>query len=118
MSNSSMNYCILLRLYNFHCFCFIICFSFLPVFPFSPLQQKANFILSFIAKHFTDYSLIYMFLNILVGVVPWIALLIFYHNKPPLTWSICLVINVLAFFGLIVFKGRTMLAEFKKRFHL
>ena len=78
----------------------------------------ANFILSFIDKHFTDYSLIYMFLNILVGVVPWIALLIFYHNKPPLTWSICLVINVLAFFGLIVFKGRTVLAEFKKRFHL
>ncbi|MBR5066998.1 MAG: hypothetical protein IKX08_05055 [Lachnospiraceae bacterium] len=78
----------------------------------------ANFILSFIDKHFTDYSLIYMFLNILVGVAPWIALLIFYRNKPPLTWSICMVINVLAFFGLIVFKGRTVLEEFKKRFHM
>ena len=81
-------------------------------------NMVANFVLSFIDKHFTDYSLIYMFLNILVGVVPWIALLIFYRDKPPLTWSICLVINVLAFFGLIVFKGRTVIAEFKKRFHM
>ena len=81
-------------------------------------NMVANFVLSFIDKHFTDYSLIYLFLNILVGVVPWIALLIFYRDKPPLTWSICLVINVLAFFGLIVFKGRTVLAEFKKRFHM
>lgn len=78
----------------------------------------ANFVLSLIDKHFTDHSMIYMLLNILVGVVPWIALLFYSNGKPPLTWSICLVINCLAFAGLAVFRGRTVVSEFKKRFHM
>lgn len=81
------------------------------------LNMVSNFVLSFIDKQFTDHSLIYMFLNILVGVVPWIALF-FYEGLPPLTWSICMVINVLAFVALFVFKRRTVLSEFKKRFHI
>jgi hypothetical protein len=81
-------------------------------------NMVANFVLSFIDKHFTNHSLIYMFLNILVGVVPWTVLLIFYRGKPPITWSICLVINCLAFAGLLIFKGRSVISEFKKRFHM
>ncbi|MBO4310159.1 MAG: hypothetical protein J5856_03715 [Lachnospiraceae bacterium] len=81
-------------------------------------NMVANFVLSMIDKHFTDHSMIYMFLNILVGVVPWLALLFFFNGKPPLTWSICLVINILAFVGLVIFRGRTVLSEFKKRFHM
>ena len=76
-----------------------------------------NFVLSFIDKNFTDHSLIYMFLNILVGVVPWVALF-FHEGLPPMTWSICLVINALAFIALFVFRGRTVISEFKKRFHM
>ena len=77
----------------------------------------ANFVLSFIDKQFTDHSLIYMFLNILVGVVPWVALL-FHDGLPPMTWSICLVINTLAFAALFVFKKKPVIEEFKKRFHM
>ena len=77
----------------------------------------SNFVLSFVDKHFTDHSLIYMFANILVGVVPWIGLF-FYQGMPPLTWSVCMVINVLAFVALFVFRGRTTIEEFKKRFHV
>ncbi len=81
-------------------------------------NMVANFVLSFIDTHFTNHSLIYMFLNILVGVVPWTVLLIFYRGKPPLSWSICLVINCLAFAGLLLFRGRIVISEFKKRFHM
>jgi len=81
------------------------------------LNMVANFVLSFVDKQFTDHSLIYMFMNILVGVVPWIALF-FIAGKPPMTWSICLVINVLAFVALFIFRGRIVLNEFRKRFHL
>ena len=77
----------------------------------------ANFVLSLVDRKFTEHSMIYTFLNILVGVVPWICLL-FIQGTPPMTWSICMVINVLAFVGLFVFKGRTVIAEFKKRFHM
>jgi len=80
-------------------------------------NMVANFVLSLVDKHFTDHSLIYMFLNILVGVVPWVGLF-FYQGVPPLTWSVCMVINVLAFVALFVFKGRITLEEFKKRFHV
>lgn len=78
----------------------------------------ANFVLSFIDKHFTDHSLIYMFLNILVGVVPWIVLLIVQSGHPLLPWSICLVVNILGLAGLVIFRGRIVLSEFKKRFHM
>ena len=77
----------------------------------------ADFVLSFVDRKFTEHSMIYTFLFILVGVVPWLALL-FIQGEPPLTWSVCMVINVLAFVGLIVFRGRTVIAEFKKRFHM
>ncbi|MBQ6638337.1 MAG: hypothetical protein IJH82_06755 [Lachnospiraceae bacterium] len=81
------------------------------------VNMVANFVLSFVDKQFTDHSLIYMFLNILVGVLPWIALF-FYQGMPPLTWSVCLVINCLAFVALFVFKGKIAIEEFKKRFHV
>lgn len=76
-----------------------------------------NFVLSFIDKHFTDHSMIYMCTSILVGIAPCIAIF-FYEGKPSLTWSICFVINTLALAGLIVFKGRLVISEFKKRFHM
>ena len=77
----------------------------------------SSFILSLVDRKFTDHSLIYMFLIILVGVVPWIALF-FIQGTPPLTWSVCMVINTLVFVALFVFRGRTVIAEFKKRFHM
>ena len=77
----------------------------------------ANFVLSLVDKHFTDHSLIYMFINILIGVVPWVALL-FFEGRPPLAWNICVVINILVYIYLFVFRGRIVINEFKKRFHM
>ncbi len=47
-----------------------------------------------------------------------VANFVLYRGKPPITWSICLVINCLAFAGLLIFKGRSVISEFKKRFHM
>ena len=77
----------------------------------------SNFVLSFVDKQFTDHSLIYMFMNVLVGIVPWIALF-FIAGTPPMTWSICMVINTLAVVALFIFRGRIVINEFRKRFHL
>ena len=86
------------------------------------VNMVANFVLSLIDKHFTDHSLIFMLLNIIFGVFPWIAILIYFRvmgiGMPPFAWSVCLVVNTLAFAGLIIFRGRTVLSEFKKRFHM
>ena len=81
------------------------------------VNMVSNFVLSFVDKHFTDHSLIFMFMNILVGVVPWICLF-FIIGQPPMTWSICLVVNALAFVALFIFRGRIVVSEFKKRFHI
>lgn len=81
------------------------------------VNMVASFVLSFIDKEFTDHSLIYMLFNILFGIAPWIGIL-FYKGLPPMAWSVCLVINILAFAGLFILKGKTVINEFKKRFHL
>ncbi len=77
----------------------------------------SNFVLSFIDKHYMDHSMIYMCTGILVGLAPCIALF-FYEGIPSLTWSICFVINTVALAGLIIFNGRTVFSEFRKRFHI
>lgn len=77
----------------------------------------ANFVLSFVDKHFTEHSLIFMFQNIFAGIIPWFIILIVI-GLPPISWSVCLVINCLAFMGLMIFNRRAAIEEFKKRFHI
>lgn len=78
----------------------------------------ANFVLSFVDKHFTEHSLIFMFQNICVGIIPWFVILIILGELPPIAWSVCLVINCLAFLGLMIFNRHAAIEEFKKRFHI
>lgn len=75
-----------------------------------------NFIFSFIDASFTESSLLYLLLNIGVGVVPYIALYI-HRGKAPMAWTISLLISVITFLGLAVFKGKTMISEVQKRLH-
>lgn len=77
----------------------------------------ANFVLSFVDKHFTEHSLIFMFQNIMGGIIPWFVILIVMGGLPPIAWSVCLVINCLAFMGLMVFNTHAAIEEFKRRFH-
>ncbi|MCR5272858.1 MAG: hypothetical protein K6E13_07740 [Lachnospiraceae bacterium] len=77
-----------------------------------------NFVFSFIDKGFTEDSLVYMLLNIVVGVVPYIV--IYFHRaaNPPLTWTITLIISAITFIGLVVFKGKKVFAEMQRRLHM
>lgn len=75
-----------------------------------------NFIFSFIDAKFTENSLLYMLLNIVVGVVPYIAIYV-HRGSDPIAWTITLFISVITFMGLAVFKGKTMVVEIHKRLH-
>lgn len=77
-----------------------------------------NFIFAFINRRFTENGLVYLLLNIVVGVVPYIGLTLRHSVRPPLAWVICLIISMITFLGLVIFKGRSLLAEFEKRLHM
>lgn len=76
-----------------------------------------NFLFAFVNRKFTENGLIYLLLNIGVGVVPYIVLTI-RHTHTALPWVICLIVSVITFLGLVIFKGRALWSEFAKRFHL
>lgn len=77
-----------------------------------------NFAFAFVKAWFTENALVYLLLNMIVGVVPYVALFLHRSARPPLAWWLCMVISVVTFLGLVIFKGRTLLAEFQKRLHL
>ncbi|MCM1046191.1 MAG: DUF6320 domain-containing protein [Candidatus Gastranaerophilales bacterium] len=76
-----------------------------------------NFIFSFVDAGFTENALVYILLNILVGVIPYIAMFL-HRGETPVTWTICLITSVITFLGLLIFKGRTLWTELQKRLHL
>ena len=73
-----------------------------------------NFIFAFVNRRFTENGLVYLLLNIVVGVVPYIGLTLRHSVRPPMAWVICLIISMITFLGLVIFKGRSLLAEFEK----
>lgn len=81
-----------------------------------------NFIFAFWRSHFTQNALVYMLLNIGVGVLPYLLLLfrvgtgrIDAHSIP---WVICLIISAITCLGLIIFQGRALRSELEKRLHI
>lgn len=81
-----------------------------------------NFIFAFWRSHFTQNALVYMLLNIGVGILPYLLLLfrvgtgrIDAHSIP---WVICLIISVITCLGLIIFQGRALRSELEKRLHM
>ncbi|MCR5468003.1 MAG: hypothetical protein K6F37_03500 [Lachnospiraceae bacterium] len=77
-----------------------------------------NFIFSFIDKGFTEDSLVYILLNIVVGIIPYVAIYLHRWAQPPMTWTITLIISVITFIGLVIFKGRRVFTEMEKRLHM
>lgn len=75
-----------------------------------------NFVFSFLNYRFTQNTMIYILFNILVGIIPYIALYL-HRGNAPLTWTICLLVSIITLVGLIIFKGRHVLIEIQKRFH-
>lgn len=75
----------------------------------------ANFVLAMIDKQ--GNAMAYLLTNIFVGAVPY-AVMYFSHRETPVTWILCLMISVVLFAGAVVFKGRAVAAEFRRRLNL
>ena len=74
-----------------------------------------NFILVMIDKNGNTMS--YLLSALLLGVVPSIVQF-FVRDSMPLAWSICSMISVVLFAGAIIFRGKAVMAELQRRFHV
>ena len=68
-------------------------------------------------------ALVYLLMNIGIGVLPYILLFfrIDYSGRldaHSLPWVICLIISVITFLGLVIFRGRALKNEIVKRLHM
>ncbi|MGN0661543.1 MAG: DUF6320 domain-containing protein [Faecalibacterium sp.] len=80
-----------------------------------------NFVFSFVHTRFTENALVYLLLNMIVGLFPYLLLPFQFGSGDrirSLPWVICLIISALTFLGLVLFKGRTLRSELEKRLHL
>jgi len=74
----------------------------------------ANFVFCLIDKK--GNSLVYLLCTILIGILPYIAIYLG-HKDMVLPWTICLIVSVIAFIGIVVFKGKNVRIELAKRFN-
>ncbi|MBR6307409.1 MAG: hypothetical protein IKR39_02275 [Lachnospiraceae bacterium] len=74
-----------------------------------------NFVLVMIDKNGNTMS--YLLSALLLGVVPSVVQF-FVRDSMPLAWSICTMISVVLFAGALVFRGKAVIAELQKRFHV
>lgn len=75
----------------------------------------ANFVLAMIDKN--GNTMAYLLSGLFMGVVPSI-ICYFIRPKMPLAWAICLMVSVILFAGAVIFRGRAVAAEFRRRFHV
>lgn len=73
-----------------------------------------NLILAFIEKK--GNSMVYLLMNILVGLV--VSVVLYILQREAIAWTICLMISVVTFIGVAVFFGRRMLLEIEKRMNI
>lgn len=59
-------------------------------------------------------ALVYFLVNILVAVVPNLAMVAL-GKEVPMLWTICLMVSGVTFAGLVIFKGGKVLTEIQKR---
>ena len=82
-----------------------------------------NFIFAFWRSRFTANALVYLLMNIGIGLLPYILLFfrIDYSGKldaHSIPWVVCLILSILTFLGLVIFRGRALKSEIEKRLHL
>lgn len=75
----------------------------------------ANFVFTLVDKQGNSMS--YLLSGLLFGTVPFLIMYII-HKEMPLTWIICLIISITLFAGAVIFKGRSVSGELRKRFHM
>ena len=76
-----------------------------------------NVIFAYVNRHFTENGLVYLLMNIVIGALPYVAFLIS-PRQPPVTWAVCLIVGVITFLSLVIFKARDLRTELQKRLHL
>lgn len=74
----------------------------------------ANLVFALTDEH--GNSMIYLFATLLVGILPYIALKIG-HDDKDFWWSICMMISIIVFLAIIIFKGKSVRNELQKRFN-
>ena len=75
----------------------------------------ANFVLAMIDKN--GNTMAYLLSGLCLGVVPGV-ICYFARDKMPLAWAVCLMVSVVLFAGAVIFRGRAVAAEVRRRFHV
>jgi hypothetical protein len=75
----------------------------------------ANFVLALIDKHGNDMA--YLLSGVTLGAVPGI-ILFFVMDSMPIAWSVCLMLSIILLVGAIIFRGKAVVAELQRRFHV
>ncbi len=77
----------------------------------------ANFVFCFIDAGFTEDSMLCIFCNIVIGIIPNIAMMV-RRGDIPLLWNVTFLLSIITLLGIIVFKGRVLVIELQKRFNM
>lgn len=62
-------------------------------------------------------AMVYFLMNFLCGICPYIFFFLTNRNRS-ITWTICLMISVVTFIGIVVFKGPRVRGEVQRRMNL
>ena len=74
-----------------------------------------NFVLALIDKN--GNTMAYLLSGLAMGVVPSV-ICFFARAKMPLAWAVCLMMSVVLFAGAVIFRGRAVAEELRRRFHV
>ncbi len=75
-----------------------------------------NFLVMLIDK--TGSAMVYFMVSFATGILSWIVVIILMKNELGLLWRICFMVSCITFVGTLIFRGRSLLTELKKRFTL
>lgn len=76
-----------------------------------------NFIFSLTDK--TENAMIYLLGNIVVAIIPYVVQFVIKGKKfASAAWVVCLIISIITFIGIAVFKGGKLIGEVQKRMHV
>ena len=74
-----------------------------------------DFILVMIDKK--GNTMAYLLSGMFLGVVPSVIQL-FVRDSMPIAWSVCTMVSVILLAGAVIFKGKAVVAELQRRFHV
>lgn len=74
-----------------------------------------NFVLAMVDKN--GNSMAYLLSGLLLCVIPGLIQFIV-RESMPLAWVICTMISFILFVGAVIFRGRAVIAELQRRFHV